>query len=433
MLRVLTGLCFLFLLCLPVGAEYASITREVKKFNSGDPVLDAMFRNALKDIERQITIDKDGTVYVQTGDIPAEWLRDSSAQIRPYLFFVKEDPALAKLVKGIIARQAGYLALNPYANAFNRNYTIWEEKYELDSLAYPITLAWTYWKVTGDASIFTGKVRKGFYKALETMLNEQDHASSPRRYTHKELKNNPAAHTGMIWTGFRPSDDACVYNYLIPSEMMAVVALGQLEEISRLAWKDPGTAARADKLRREVDAGIQKYGVVTSSSGAATFAYEVDGLGHQNIMDDGNLPSLLSTPYFGYAGPGDAVYHATRSRLLSTENPFFYSGAAASGVGSPHTPKGYIWPLGLLAQGLSAVDEGERKLVLKELLASDPGDHRLHESFDPNNVKKFTREDFGWPNALFAEYILVTRLGRAPLPVGTRAGSVPVPVPAAVK
>jgi meiotically up-regulated gene 157 (Mug157) protein len=361
-------------------------------------------------------------VYVKTGDIPAEWLRDSSVQVRPYLFFAAQDPAVRAFLKAVITRQARMLAADPYANAFRADYSVWEEKFELDSLAYPIELAWTYWKVTGDASVFTADVARGFDAAFKTMKDEQDHGASPRRYSHRELKNNPVARTGMIWTGFRPSDDACKYNYLIPSEMMAVVALGELAEIEGGPYGDANKAAEVSRLRAEVDAGIKSYGIVDDSKHGRIYAYETDGLGHDVFMDDGNIPSLLSAPMIGYGSASDPVYKSTRSFLLSPDDPFFYAGkkdAAVRGIGSPHTPKGYVWPLALLAQGMTAGSASERDAALGLLLASDPGDGRLHESFDPDDPKKFTRKDFGWPNSLFAEFVMTAKGGAPPLPVGS--------------
>ena len=248
--------------------ELETIAKAAAEYHNPNPRLEAMYRAALINTSQQATLANDGTAYVKTGDIPAEWLRDASAQVRPYLFFAKSDVQVAALLRGIISREGKYLQVDPYANAFTFDYRVWEEKFELDSLAYPIILAWSYWKATGDASIFTGDLSLGFDKALETMEREQDHARNSH-YTHKELHDdsgnaqpNAVAYTGMIWSGFRPSDDACKYNYLIPSEMMAVVALGDLEEIERQVYRDLIKSNRAKTLRAEVQDGIQKYGEV---------------------------------------------------------------------------------------------------------------------------------------------------------------------------
>jgi len=398
------------------GLQFPVITQAAASFKNSNPHVEAIFRNGLLDASKQAFLAADGTDYVKTGDIPAEWLRDSSAQVRPYIYFARGDAALTQFMRGMIARQFKYIQIDPYANAFNPNYTVWEEKFELDSLCYPIISAWTYWKHTGDSAIFTDDFKRGLDKAIHTMEAEQDHAGNPRHYTHPELGKRPVGHTGMIWSGFRPSDDACTYNFLIPSEMMAVVALSEAQEIAANYFEMSDLAFRAHRLAEAVNAGIQKYGIVNHPKHGKIYAYEVDGLGQSNLMDDGNLPSLLSVPYFGYVNASDPIYRATRQFILSSDNPFFYSGTLAHGVGSPHTNPGYVWPLALLSQGFTAQSNDESDLVLKELLASDPGDNHLHESFDPNNAKNFSRKDFGWPNSLFAEYMLT--LHGLHLPVG---------------
>lgn len=406
------------------AVELESIAKAASTYNNPNNRLEKMYRAALLNTSQQATIASDGTAYVKTGDIPAEWLRDASAQVRPYLFFAKNDIKVAGLLRGIIAREGKYLQVDPYANAFTIDYRVWEQKFELDSLAYPIILSWSYWKTTGDASIFTGDQSLGFDKALETMEREQDHARNSK-YAHRELRDdngnagpNPVAYTGMIWTGFRPSDDACKYNYLIPSEMMAVVALGDLEEIERTVYRNLLKSNRAKTLRAEVQDGIQKFGEVFTPNYGYVYAYEVDGLGHQTLMDDANIPSLLSAPYLGYTKADSFVYKNTRRFLLSKDNPYYYVGSIARGIGSAHTSDGYVWPLALLIQGITATSDSERKDVLGQLLASDPGDHLLHESFDPSDPMKFSRKDFGWPNALFSEFVMTSFNGTAALPMG---------------
>jgi hypothetical protein len=425
LLRCAAAVCALTIACAPLAAvavELSSVAKASADFTSSNAALQQMYRAALLNTSRQATIAPDGTAYIKTGDIPAEWLRDASAQVRPYLFFAKSDPEVANLLRGIIARMGKYLQIDPYANAFTLDYRVWEQKFELDSLAYPITLAWTYWKVTGDASIFTPDFSLGLDKDLETMEREQDHARNSK-YSHKEMpldgKGNPVKYTGMIWSGFRPSDDACKYNFLIPSEMMAVVALGELQEIERDVYHNLIKAQRAGSLRDEVQTGIQTYGTVFTPNYGYVYAYEVDGLGNAILMDDANIPSLLSAPYIGYTKSTSFLYQNTRKFLLSKDNPTYYTGRIAHGIGSPHTSDGFVWPLALIMEGMTASTELEKQEVLGELLASDPGDHLLHESFNPNDPTKFSRVDFGWPNALFSEYVMTAFNGVPPLPVGS--------------
>jgi meiotically up-regulated gene 157 (Mug157) protein len=401
--------------------ELQSIERAAAEYQNSNSHLQEMFRTALLDTTKLAQEAPDGTAYVKTGDIPAEWLRDSSAQVRPYLYYAKSDPTIRELLRGIIARQAKYLQIDPYANAFTLDYRVWEEKFELDSLAYPVTLAWSYWHTTGDDSIFTPDESKALDAVLATMQREQDHPKNSR-YTHKELpqdgKGNPVAYTGMIWTGFRPSDDACYYNYLIPSEMFAVVALSDMAQIERDVYHNLIKSHEALSLRDEVQQGIQRYGMVPVSKYGYIYAYEVDGLGHAILADDANVPSLLSAPYIGYVPANDRYYLNTRAFLLSQDNPSYYTGSVARGIGSWHTPDHWVWPLAMVMEGLTATTQSEKQDVLNELLASDPGDHLLHESFNPDDPKQFTRPDFGWPNSLFSEFVLTSFQGVEQIPMG---------------
>lgn len=382
---------------------------------SPDTRVQAIYQAALRNLDSQITMTADGTAYVSTGDIPAEWLRDSSVQVRPYLFFAKGNQAVSNLIKAVVFRQAKNLIINPYANAFRSDYTVWEDKFELDSLSYPILLSWTYHKITNDKSIFTPEVKKAFDIALATLEREQDHPRNSK-YFRRDQSANPVAFTGMIWSGFRPSDDPCQYGFLIPGEMMVAQALAALSEIEWNIYGDSAASARATKLRSEVVGGIVKFGIVQNAKYGRVYAYEVDGLGHYNMMDDGNLPSLLGIPLLGFASASDPLYLSTRKFVLSTDNPYFYSGKLGSGVGSPHTRPGMIWPLALLSQAFTAQSDQERTQTLEMILRSDPGDHLLHESFDPNNPLNLTRKDFGWPNAMFIEYALTKLGGKSPLP-----------------
>jgi uncharacterized protein len=401
--------------------ELRSIEQAAADYRSPNAHLEEMFRAALLDTGRLAQYAPDGTAYIMTGDIPAEWLRDASAQARPYLFFAKDDTDVRALLRAIIARMVKYLLIDPYANAFTLDYRVWEQKFELDSLAYPTALAWSYWKTTGDSSVFNGEFSSMLDNVLATMEREQNHPRDSR-YTHKELpdggRGNAVGYTGMIWTGFRPSDDACDYNYLIPSEMFAVVALGDMADIELNVYHNVLKAREARALRDEVQRGIQTYGLVLVPKYGYIYAYEVDGLGHAILTDDANIPSLLAAPYFGYTTTNDRYYQNTRRFLLSQDNPTFYQGRWARGIGSLHTPDHWVWPLGLIIQGMTATSSAEKEDVLDQLLASDPGDHLLHESFNPDNPQQYTRRNFGWPNALFSEFVMTQFDGVAQIPMG---------------
>ncbi len=406
----------------PIWAlELRSIEQAAADYRNPNAHLQEMFRTALLETTKLAEYAPDGTAYVKTGDIPAEWLRDASSQVRPYLFFAKDDPDVRTLLRGIIARMAKYLQIDPYANAYTLDYRVWEQKFELDSLAYPIVLARSYWKTTGDTSIFTPDFSKALDSVLATLQREQDHPRDSS-YTHKELfdggKGRPVGYTGMIWTGFRPSDDACYYNFLIPSEMFAVVALGDMSEIERDVYHNVVKAREAKALRDEVQRGIQTYGLVLVPKYGYIYAYEVDGLGHAILTDDANIPSLLSAPYIGYTTASDRYYDNTRRFLLSQDNPSFYQGVKARGIGSYHTPDKWVWPLALIVQGITATTASEKQDVLSQLLVSDPGDHLLHESFNPDDPRQYTRQDFGWPNALFSEFVMTQLQGVNEIPMG---------------
>ena len=350
----------------------------------------------------------DGTTYVSTGDIPAEWLRDASAIARPYILEAKSDSEMAQVLRGIAAREAKCILVDPYANAFEANYQVFERKFELDSLLYPIWFAYAYWQRTGDATIFTDDEDAAFDQILDVMRVEQHH-SSQSQYRHPDLpdggRGSAVAYTGMVWTGFRPSDDPAQYHFNVPDNMLAVVVLHDLAKIETNVYHNEGRARQAQDLASEIQNGIRQYGIVNVKGIGRMFAYEVDGLGHAALMDDANIPSLLSIPYMGYLPANDPTYQNTRRFILSDRNPYYFSGRYASGIGSPHTPHGYVWPLALVMQALTSTDPSETERVMGYIAASELGDHRLHESFDPDAPQTFTRADFAWPNALYAELV----------------------------
>ena len=375
--------------------------------------LDRLYLTAYDEtIQRHALAQRDGTTYVSTGDIDSEWLRDASATVRPYIGLSQRDEDVRRTLRGVVARQAKYILIDPYANAFSSNYHVVEHKFEVDSLLYPVWFAYDYYKQTGDRSIFTPEVRRAFERVLATMRTEQHHAQRSR-YTNPQLANNgrgsQVRYTGMVWTGFRPSDDPVRYHYNIPVNMFASVVMRDLTTVAREVWHDDRMAQNAWGMSVEIQRGIEQYGTLELKPFGRIYAYEVDGRGHFNVMDDANIPSLLSIPYFGYLPKTNSLYLATRRFALSDRNPYFFRGKYAEGIGSPHTPHGYVWPLALCVQALTATDEQEVDQIFGWIAASDVGDHRLHESFNAAWPESYTREDFAWPNALYAELIMTRR------------------------
>ena len=363
-------------------------------------------------LNRHASRQRDGTTYVSTGDIEAEWLRDASAVMEPYIGQAAEDSRISEALRGVVAREAKYILIDPYANAFSSDYKVVERKFEVDSLLYPIWFADKYWSATGDASIFTPEVNRAFERVLATLRTEQHH-DSRSTYRHPDLANGGKGswvrYTGLIWTGFRPSDDPARYQYNVPDNMFAVVVLRRLAAIEQQVYRNPRDAENAWGLSVEVQTGIEQHATVNLAPFGKIYAYEVDGYGHANVMDDAIIPSLLSIQYFGYLDANDSIYQNTRRFALSDRNPYFYAGKYARGIGSPHTPHGYVWPLSLIVQALTSNDPAEIARVMGYIAASDVGDHRLHESFNSDWPESFTRDDFAWPNALYGELVLRER------------------------
>jgi len=390
-------------------------------------IFDITYTNTL---ETTIEEDQYQNAFVLTGDIPAMWQRDSTAQLRPYLVMAQTDPAVADLILKVVNRQFFNMNLDPYANAFNLSGNghghqtdvtkmtpwIWERKYELDSLCYPVQLAYLLYKNTGLSTQFDVTFISAIRKLLKVIEVEQHHEHSDYRFervedrpedslTHGGL-GEPVGYTGMSWSGFRPSDDACQYGYLVPANMFAVVILRYLTEILTTIVDEPEMAAKAEQLAAEIQTGIEKYGTMTNKAGEQIYAYEVDGLGNALLMDDGNIPNLMSAPYLDYLKADNPTYLATRRTLLSPENPYFYAGAYGSGLGSPHTPANYIWPIGLSIQGLTQADRSEKLRLLELLAATTAGTKMMHEGFDVENPANFTREWFSWANMMYCELLM---------------------------
>jgi meiotically up-regulated gene 157 (Mug157) protein len=359
-------------------------------------------------------LEDDATTYVQSGDIPAMWLRDSSAQTIPYIRFQAAYPVLRTRFAGVIERNARNVLTDPYANALRADYGIWERKWEVDSPAWPVILASIYWRSTQDRTVFTPDLHRALASIVRTYRCEQHHRSChrysypERTYANDEYNDN----TGLIWGAFRPSDDAVEYRFNIPQNAIAAVALRDITELASDGYGDETLAAQARAVGAAVEIGVERYGRFYDSGRRVwMYAYETDGLGRYNLMDDANIPNLTTLPYIDWCSPFDSTYLATRSFALSMDNPFFFSGRYAEGLGSPHTPYGYVWPLGIIGRALTATSSIEVATAITTLTETDGEDGLIHESFYPDGYWRYTRPEFGWANALGAELLFRSLAG----------------------
>ena len=406
--------------------------QQVKDRFGSDSKIAVMFENCISNtLQTTIKVLDDGSIFVITGDIPAMWLRDSACQLRPFLFFAKEDPEIADIISGLIQRQMQCIQIDPYANAFNEcangncwehdktdmKPELWERKFEIDSLCFPVQLSYLFWKNTGYTAHFTMDWLKSAKTIISVFRTEQDHEhKSP--YTFERMNCVPTdtlsrngkgalvkSNIGLIWSGFRPSDDSCTYGYLIPSNMLASVILENISEIAEQIYHDSVLAAEAHQFSSDLRKAIESLSIVPGQS-KEFYAYEIDGFGEYNIMDDANLPSLLSLPYIGYCDRKDGRYLNTREIILSDRNPYYYAGACAKGIGSPHTPARYIWHIGLAMQALTTTSAKEREQLLDMLTHTDAGTDLMHEAFLVDDPAQYTRPWFSWANSVFCELIL---------------------------
>ncbi|MZD06872.1 glycoside hydrolase family 125 protein [Streptomyces sp. SID5785] len=411
--------------------DHPVIQEAVRRLDAlGDPRFGRTLVRCLDDtLARTIRAMPDGTAFVVTGDIPAMWLRDSTTQMFPYLALLRDDPALQDLLLAVMRRQFAQIAHNPYANAFNAEPSgrahdeadlcddplVWEEKYEVDSLALPLLLAARFWAATGRTD-HLAQVVGAAHTVVGVWRTEQDHATrSAYRFVRaggpasdtleRAGRGTPVARTGMTWSGFRPSDDACVYGYNVPANLCASAALDGLVRMARHVG-DHDLAAEARQLAGELRAAVARHGTVRRAPHGTFYAYEVDGLGNALLTDDANMPGLLSLPLVADIAPDDPLYRATRAFVLSAANPTWYSGTAAAGVGSPHTPPDHIWPIAIAVEALTCDAPARRVEALRTLNDTDAGTGAMHESFHKDDPSRFTRPWFSWANAMYAELAL---------------------------
>jgi meiotically up-regulated gene 157 (Mug157) protein len=418
------------------AAVEAVIKKTTKALN--DPELARLFANCypntLDTTVETGTVDGKPDTFVITGDIKALWLRDSSAQVSPYLPLAAKDAGLKTLFQGLIRRQARCILIDPYANAYMHDPKamtdlswsqtddtdmkpgVAERKWEIDSLCYPIRLAHGYLAATGDLTPFDDTWRDAMRTIVRT-FRDQQRKDGDGSYKFNRTASEPTetlAHgygwptkvTGMIHSGFRPSDDACTYPYFIPGNAFAVVSLRQLADMADKTGLGGDFKADCLALAAEVETAMHQYGKMKDAAGQDIWAYEVDGFGNALFMDDANVPSLLSLPFLGFCAKDDPLYRRTRAAVLSARNPYYYEGKVLRGVGSPHSGLNTVWPISLMIQALTSMDDAEIRLCLAELKAAAAPRGFMNESVGKDDASIFTRSWFAWANSLFGDLIL---------------------------
>lgn len=404
-----------------------------------NPKIAWMFENCYPNtLDTTVHFDEDGNngrgdTFVYTGDIAAMWLRDSGAQVWPYVRYAAVDPKVAKMIAGTVIRQFQLICIDPYANAFNDgptgdgnrdditgarpNKNVFERKWEIDSHCYPIRLAYAYWKTTGDVSVFGDEWIDAIKLTLEVFREQQrkkEHGDYIfLRKTDRQLdtkcyvgRGNPVNPCGLIASSFRPSDDATTFEFLVPSNFFAVVSLRQASEILSAVNNKVKLSKECAQLADEVEKALKKHAVVKHPKFGKIYAYEVDGFGNAFMMDDANIPSLLSLPYLGAIDPKDPIYKNTRKFVLSEWNPYFHKGKSGEGIGSPHIGVEMIWPMSIMMRAFTAKSDKEVKKCVEMLMNTDADTGFIHESFHKDDAEEFTREWFAWQNSLFGELIV---------------------------
>lgn len=400
------------------------------KSNIGNKEIAWMFENCFPNT-LDTTVDFEiiggrADTYVITGDIDAMWLRDSTAQVWPYLPLCKKDIELQRLIAGVVNRQTKCILLDPYANAFYKDVKkesewkkdktemkpgVHERKWEVDSLCYAIRLAYGYIQTTGDTSVLDEQWLRAMKLVMQTFSEQQRKENNgPYSFLRESMwandtvpmngYGNSVKPNGLICSTLRPSDDVTTFPFLIPCNFFAYKSLLDLSHLLEREHR-----LEAQELAKEVKKALDEHATIKLKNGTTIYAYEVNGFGSFNLMDDANIPSLLAMPYLGSVAHSDRVYQNTRNFVWSADNPFFYKGTSAEGVGGPHIGADYIWPLSIIMRGLTSTNDKEIKHCIDMLQATHAGTGFMHESFHKDDPAKFTRKWFAWANTLFGEFI----------------------------
>ncbi|OCK77786.1 glycoside hydrolase family 125 protein [Lepidopterella palustris CBS 459.81] len=393
--------------------------------------------------------------FVITGDINAMWLRDSANQMQSYLPLLNASSSpdsLASLYRGVINLQARYLLTSPFCNSFQppvesgispstngaasqdsvyppyNSHSVFECKYELDSLAAFLEVSSDYYTATKDISFFA---KYSWIDAIATVLDVAEAMKTPtyaangsvlpspysftRQTTRasETLENNGLGNptqngTGLIRSAFRPSDDSTIYQLFIPANMMFSSHLSATSKIMALlnTTHSSSLATRMETIANNLGTAIESHGVITHPKYGRIYAYEIDGYGGETVMDDANIPSLLSAPLLGYAPASSQIYQNTRALLLSADNPYFMRGPVLSAIGGPHIGPGYAWPMASIVRIMTSSDEKEIVEELGAILGSTDGFGLVHESVNSWDGSDWTRQWFSWANGLFGQMVL---------------------------
>lgn len=394
--------------------------------------------------------------FVVTGDIHAEWLRDSARQLSVFQPLVKYDHKLKDLMKGAINTQANYIMIAPYCNAFHPPVGsgvkkapsavddvkpkpdwvhVFECKYEIDSLASFLTLTNDYLENSdSDISVIDKNWVKAYDRLLSVLIEQslplfdpETGSVLPAFYSFKRNTNvgtetlpldgtgNPVNfNTGLVRSAFRPSDDATILQFFVPGNVHMLSELKRtlvnvLSESDSLPVDLKGSLDKTKKLVRNIERGLKEYAIVEHPKWGKVFAYEVDGYGGQILMDDANLPSLLSLPETGFVSVEDEVYQNTRKMILSKEgNPYYLKGPHFEGVGGPHIGIQNAWPMSLIMRIRTSTDDEEIAKNLETILDTTAGLGMVHESVNVNSKggDDYTRPWFAWCNSEFGKTIL---------------------------
>lgn len=399
---------------------------------------------------------KEPRTFVVTGDIHAEWLRDSARQLSMYQPLIKYDKGLRDLLRGAINLQTYYINTSPYCNAFHpppgsgvskgdahvdnvfpkpQWQQVFECKYELDSLASFLTLTNEYYQNSGDLSFVTPSWLQAYQLLLIVLaresaptFNEKTGYADSFYYSFRRNTDlgsetlplsgvgNPVNYgTGLVRSAFRPSDDACIFQFFIPANAYILVELKKTSEIlDRVLKFNPESPVKhlldnTLNFIQKIEKGIGKYGIVEHPVWGKVYAFEVDGYGGAALMDDANIPSLLSLPDLGFVDKNDDVYKNTRKMILSKSgNPYYINGPYFEGIGGPHIGIVNAWPMSLLMKIRTSDNDDEIKADLRYVMKTTANLGLMHESVNVHseNGKLYTRPWFAWCNSEFGKTIL---------------------------